>query len=234
MKVLIKCEKIIKHYNLGKVTVPALRGIDLQVKSGEYIAILGPSGSGKSTLMNILGCLDNPDEGYYLLDDEDVTHLDRNQLAYVRNKKIGFIFQDFNLLGHATSLENVMLPLVYRRVSQRERKVLAEEMLTQVGLQNRLHHLPNELSGGQRQRVAIARALVTKPDLILADEPTGNLDSKTGDEVIALFEKLTEQGRTVIIVTHDLGLANRAKRVIQIKDGLISSDTVNGKILSES
>jgi len=218
---LITCKDVYKYYQMGGTQLVALRDINLTVNAGEHIAILGPSGSGKSTLMNILGCLDSPSKGQYSLSGEDVSDLTRNELAYVRNYKIGFIFQSFNLLSHATSLENVMLPLVYRGVKLKQRKVMAQEMLKRVNLENRMHHLPSELSGGQCQRVAIARALVTNPDLILADEPTGNLDSKTGNTVMDFFDELTQEGKTVMIVTHDLELAKRSQRVIHIHDGAI-------------
>lgn len=221
-ELLIRCEQIQKFYWLGKVPIAALRGIDLTINRGEHMAILGPSGSGKSTLMNILGCLDSPTSGHYLLDNKEVSHLSRNELAYIRNWKIGFVFQSFNLLPHATALENVALPLVYRNINAHDRHQQAKALLEQMGLSDRLEHLPSELSGGQRQRVAIARALVTNPDLILADEPTGNLDSKTGNEIMQLFETLASTGKTVLIVTHDLMLAKRTQRIIRIQDGLIS------------
>jgi len=218
---LIDCQNISKTYHLGGITVEALRDVSLQIDHGENVAIVGPSGSGKSSLMNILGCLDTPTQGYYLLDGKDVRHLSKNELAAVRNQKIGFVFQSFNLLAHATALENVMLPLVYRGTPYEERKRKAIDMLEQVGLSHRLHHIPSELSGGERQRVAIARALVTEPNVLLADEPTGNLDSRTGEEIIQLFEKARQRGKTVIIITHDLELAKRAERVIHIRDGMI-------------
>lgn len=222
---LIVCQQLCKQYQMGSHTLHALRNVELEINAGEYIAILGPSGSGKSTLMNLLGCLDTPTSGRYLLQGTDAGHLSRNALADIRNKQIGFIFQSFNLLNHIDALDNVALPLVYRGTSVKQRKQAAQQLLTQVGLADRWHHLPNELSGGQRQRVAIARALITNPDLILADEPTGNLDSQSGEEVIRLFEQLAAQGKTIIIVTHDLNLAKRTQRIIRIKDGAIIEDT---------
>jgi putative ABC transport system ATP-binding protein len=223
-KTLINCQQIAKHYQMGTVQVSALANINLNVNHGEYIAILGPSGSGKSTLMNILGCLDSPSHGHYFLNGNDVGYLKRNELAHIRNKTIGFIFQNFNLLNYASALDNVALPLVYRGVSAQQRKQLASHLLDRVGLSDRIHHLPSELSGGQRQRVAIARALVTNPDLILADEPTGNLDSQSGKEIVNLFEELSREGKTVIVVTHDLHLAKRMRRIIEIRDGKIERD----------
>lgn len=224
MNDLIVCENISKTYRMGDTMVNALNGINLSVKRGEYLAILGPSGSGKSTLMNVLGCLDRPTTGSYFLAGEDVSQFTKNQLARVRNYKIGFIFQSFNLLPHATALENVALPLVYRGVASHQRRQRAEKLLAQVGLQDRMQHMPNELSGGQRQRVAIARALVTEPDMLLADEPTGNLDSQTGHDVIKLFEGLASAGKTILIVTHDGELARKLARVISIRDGKIVDD----------
>jgi len=218
---LIKLQDIEKTYQMGKVKVCALKNINLTIKHGEYMAILGPSGSGKSTLMNIIGCLDSPSNGKYFLDQQDVSGLKRNELAKVRNQKIGFIFQSFNLLDYGTALDNVALPLVYRGARMHERRERAKILLDKVGLGSRIHHRPNELSGGQRQRVAIARALVTEPDVILADEPTGNLDSKSGSDVIRLFENLSASGKTIIIVTHDLAMAKRTNRMIQIRDGEI-------------
>lgn len=220
---LIRCENISKHFMMGDTEVCALNGVSLSVTSGEYIAVLGPSGSGKSTLMNILGCLDTPTGGEYYLAGKQVNGLTRNELALVRNVQIGFIFQSFNLLAHASALENVMLPLVYRGTSKAERTDKAAAILTKVGLGDRLHHLPSELSGGQRQRVAIARALVTEPNLILADEPTGNLDSKTGGEVMSLFGEMIDGGKTLMMVTHDEQLAKRCQRVITIQDGKIKN-----------
>lgn len=218
---LIKLDSIYKKYRMGDVEFNALNNVSLTVNKGEYMAILGPSGSGKSTLMNILGCLDSPTNGQYWLDGEDVSHLSSSKLAHIRNKKIGFIFQSFNLLDFSTALENVALPLVYGGVSSGERTRRATEILEKVGLKDRIHHKPQELSGGQRQRVAVARALVSNPEVILADEPTGNLDTKSGDAVVALFEGLAEKGKTVIVVTHDLTMAERTHRVIKIRDGQV-------------
>lgn len=221
---LIQCRDLYKSYQLGHMLVPALHNINLKIVKGEYMAILGPSGSGKSTLMNILGCLDTPTSGDYILQGNVISGLKQDDLAKIRNQQIGFIFQNFNLLGQNTAVDNVALPLLYRDISIQERRERAMEMLKKVGLGNRAYHLPNELSGGQRQRVAIARALVADPNLILADEPTGNLDSHSGAEIIALFEHLTAQGKTIIIVTHDLTLANRTNRIIEIRDGMIEED----------
>ncbi len=211
---------------MGNVAVKVLSDINLKIDKGEYIAILGPSGSGKSTLMNILGCLDSPSEGHYYLDGRDVSYLSRDEKAEVRNYKIGFIFQSFNLLEYGSALDNVTLPLVYRGMAAHKRQKLATEILTKVGLSDRIHHHPSELSGGQRQRVAIARALVTNPDILLADEPTGNLDSQSGQAVIKLFEELVKEGKTIIMVTHDLSVAERTKRIIRISDGKIQHPTV--------
>jgi putative ABC transport system ATP-binding protein len=212
---------------MGRVQVEALRGIDLHIQRGEYAAILGPSGSGKSTLMHILGCLDTPTTGHYRLDGSPVEKLKRNELARVRSEKIGFVFQSFNLLAHATAEGNVELPLIYNGTRRSQRRQRAAELLERVGLGHRREHKPNELSGGQRQRVALARALAANPDLILADEPTGNLDTASGEEVVALFEELVAEGRTVIIVTHDVEIAQRARRIIRLRDGLIEEDTAN-------
>lgn len=221
---LIEMKDIRKNYTLGKVAVNALHIDELTIKSGEYVAILGPSGSGKSTLMNILGCLDTPTAGHYFLQNLAVSEMNRNELAKVRNQVIGFIFQSFNLLDYATALENVTLPLIYGGTHRLERQERATQLLKRVGLGDRLHHRPTELSGGQSQRVAIARALVMNPSLILADEPTGNLDRRSGEQVIQLFEQCVNEGKTIIIVTHDLSLAKRAGRIIRILDGKIESD----------
>jgi len=210
-----------KVYPMGEAEVQALRGVDLQIQAGEFIAVLGPSGSGKSTVMHILGCLDTPTAGTYHLDGVAIQSLSPNELAEIRNRKIGFVFQSFHLLPRATACENVELPMVFGGVNAAERKARAECVLEQVGLRDRIQHLPNELSGGERQRVAIARALVNKPSIILADEPTGNLDSRSGAEILALFEDLHAEGRTVILVTHDETIAKRAHRVIHIFDGKI-------------
>jgi putative ABC transport system ATP-binding protein len=210
---------------MGRETIEALRGVDLMIHRGEYAAIMGPSGSGKSTLMNILGCLDTPDEGRYWLGEELVSTMRDSQLAHLRNRAIGFVFQTFALLPRATALQNVELPLVYARMPRRDRLRRAEEALERVGLSDRAKHRPGELSGGQRQRVAIARALVTNPSLLLADEPTGNLDTATGEEILALFDDLHRAGNTVIVVTHDAGIAGRARRVLRVRDGMVVGDT---------
>ncbi|WP_341665008.1 ABC transporter ATP-binding protein [Vibrio sp.] len=221
---LVNLNHICKYYSSGDTEVRALDGVSLNIAQGEFLSILGPSGSGKSTLMNILGCLDKPTQGSYDLDGQNVASLTSNQLAEIRNHKVGFVFQSFNLLEYATALDNVALPLVYSGVPAKERKRRASELLRQVGLGERMEHKPNQLSGGQKQRVAIARALVNDPQIILADEPTGALDSKSGAEIEALFNQLHAQGRTLIIVTHDNALAERTKRVITIKDGKIIAD----------
>lgn len=227
MESLIDIRGIGKTYRIGEVVVDALRSVDLQVYKGEYVALMGPSGSGKSTLMNILGCLDTPSRGQYMLNGTDVSHMTDNELAMIRNKEIGFIFQTFNLLSRNSALENVALPLVYAGISRKDRQTRAEQSLANVGLADRMDHKPNELSGGQRQRVAIARALVNKPSIILADEPTGNLDSKTSYEIMELIEKIHEAGNTVIIVTHEEDIARRAKRIVRLRDGMIESDGPN-------
>ncbi|HEV2720610.1 MAG TPA: ABC transporter ATP-binding protein [Thermoanaerobaculia bacterium] len=215
--------ELTRVYQLGPQEIYALRGVDLVVGQGEYVAIMGPSGSGKSTLMNIIGCLDRPTAGRYILDGTPVESMNDDELAAVRNKKIGFVFQTFNLLARTTALQNVELPLVYAKIPRVERRELAEEALTAVGLQDRMGHQPNELSGGQRQRVAIARALVNKPSLLLADEPTGNLDSQTGREILDLFRDLHSHGNSIIMVTHEDDVAKEAKRVIHIRDGRIAN-----------
>lgn len=226
---MILMNQIVKIYDLGKVKVEALKGIDLQVKRNEYVAIMGPSGSGKSTLMNIIGCLDVPTSGKYILNNRDVSSLSDDELAVIRNKEIGFVFQTFNLLPRADALHNVELPLIYAGVGKVERRKRAMEVLEKVGLGDRMHHKPNELSGGQRQRVAIARALITNPSIILADEPTGNLDSKTGMEIMELFDQLHDQGHTIVLVTHEEFIARHARRIIHLKDGLIERIEENHK-----
>ena len=222
---MIHLTDIKKIYKMGEVDVAALKGLTLTVKECEYIAILGPSGSGKSTLMHIMGCLDTPTEGHYQLEGRDVGSLNRNRLAEIRNEKIGFVFQSFNLLSYATALENVELPMIYGKMRAKERRRRAEELLALVGLGDRTRHRPTELSGGERQRVAIARALANDPTIILADEPTGNLDSRSGAEIIQLFNRLQEDGHTVIIVTHDVGIAEHAQRIVRLLDGVIVEDT---------
>lgn len=222
---VIDIKNIGKTYKIGEVTVNALVNVDLNINKGEYVALMGPSGSGKSTLMNILGCLDTPSKGSYNLNGIDVSNMTDNELAEIRNKEIGFIFQTFNLLSRNTSLENVALPLVYAGIPKNERLEKAKKSLESVGLGDRIEHKPNELSGGQRQRVAIARALVNSPAIILADEPTGNLDTKTSHEIMDLLEEIHEKGNTVIIVTHEEDIAKRAKRIVRLRDGLIESDT---------
>ncbi|MEI7978388.1 MAG: ABC transporter ATP-binding protein [Bacteroidota bacterium] len=224
---VIDIKNIGKTYKIGEVVVNALETVDLKINKGEYVALMGPSGSGKSTLMNILGCLDTPSKGNYLLNGIDVSFMSDNELAEIRNKEIGFIFQTFNLLSRNTSLENVALPLVYAGVAKTVRLEMAKKSLESVGLGDRIEHKPNELSGGQRQRVAIARALVNSPAIILADEPTGNLDTKTSHEIMDLLEEIHEKGNTVIIVTHEEDIAKRAKRIVRLRDGVIESDTIS-------
>jgi putative ABC transport system ATP-binding protein len=222
--VVIRTEALAKMYQMGAEEVHALRGIDVEIRKGEYVAIMGPSGSGKSTLMNLIGCLDSPSSGRYWLAGRLVSELDDDELAYIRNKEIGFVFQTFNLLPRATALHNVELPLIYNGTPAEERIERAKKALERVDLVPRMNHKPNELSGGQRQRVAIARALVNNPSIVLADEPTGNLDSKTGEEIMSLFENLHGQGNTIILVTHEMDIAQHAHRVIFIRDGKIASD----------
>ncbi len=224
---LIKLIEVSKIYNRGENEVRAINNVSLEINKGDFIAIVGSSGSGKSTMMNILGCLDVPDEGKYLLDEKDVSTLDENELSSIRNKKIGFIFQGFNLITSLTALENVELPLIYRGKGKKEREEMALSMLKRVGLENRLSHKPSEMSGGQQQRVAIARALATAPPIILADEPTGNLDSKSGEEVIKILKELHKEGKTIILITHDDDIANIAERVVRFSDGIIIENYFN-------
>lgn len=227
---LIEIKDLNKDYIMGELHVPALMDINLKIQKNEYVAIMGPSGSGKSTLMNILGCLDTPTSGNYLFNEHDVSQLDDDALSAMRNKEIGFIFQNFNLLPKLTALQNVELPLVYAGLHKHDRHDRAKQALHKVGLTERMEHKPTELSGGQRQRVAIARALVSKPGILLADEPTGALDSKTGDEIMELFEDLHKEGNTIILITHEQEIADYAHRTIYIKDGRIHSDTINPKV----
>jgi putative ABC transport system ATP-binding protein len=226
-KVIISIDGITKFYKVGTQTVKALRGVDLKIGSNEYVAIMGPSGSGKTTLMNILGCLDTPTGGTYVLNGTDVSKMNDDELAGVRNNEIGFVFQTFNLLPRYSALDNVMLPLIYAGETREDREVKAREALNNVGLSDRMDHKPNELSGGQRQRVAVARALINKPSIILADEPTGNLDSKTSIDIMNLFEDIYKLGNTIIVVTHEEDIAKHARRIVRLRDGLIESDYIN-------
>ena len=221
---IIKTENLVRHFTVGTQTVEALRGVSLDINKGEFVAIMGPSGSGKSTLMNIIGCLDSPTSGTYHLNNKNVSTLDDDALALIRNHEIGFVFQNFHLLARNTALDNVMLPLKYAGIDKSEQEEIAMEVIKSVDLESRAHHQPSELSGGQQQRVAIARALVNKPSILFADEPTGNLDSKTGDDVMNLFTNFHKQGQTIIVITHEIEVANQAERVISIKDGKIFED----------
>jgi putative ABC transport system ATP-binding protein len=230
---VIRLVDITRHFKVGMEEVKALRGVSLNIRRNEFVALMGPSGSGKSTLMNLLGCLDTPTSGQYLLNGQDVSKLDDNALAEIRNKEIGFIFQTFNLLPRSTALENVMLPLVYAGASKAERTERATRSLGAVGLADRMNHKPNELSGGQRQRVATARALVNNPSLILADEPTGNLDSKTSDEIMGLLDEIHQAGNTIILVTHEESIARYAHRIVRLIDGKIASDELNKNVYTQ-
>ncbi|MFL2704113.1 MAG: ABC transporter ATP-binding protein [Gammaproteobacteria bacterium] len=223
---IIKTNQLKRSFSLGSETVEALKGIDLEVSKGEFISIMGPSGSGKTTLMNIIGCLDTPTSGEYLLNNQPVNNFNDDELARIRNKEIGFVFQSFHLLAKNSALNNVLLPMKYAGADLEEAELRARHVLDQVGLSDRINHGPSELSGGQQQRVAIARALVNKPSMIIADEPTGNLDSKTGDYVMGLFKELNEEGQTIILITHEEDIANQSKRIINIKDGLIELDSI--------
>lgn len=227
MSNVIEIRNIIRDFPLGQEIVHVLKGIDLDIAQGDYVALMGPSGSGKSTLMNILGCLDTPTDGSYLLNGQDVSKMSDDELADIRNREIGFVFQTFNLLPRTTALDNVALPMIYAGASKAERKLRAEEVLTDVGLADRMDHRPNQLSGGQRQRVAVGRALVNKPSIILADEPTGNLDSKTSVEIMHLLDEIHAKGNTVIVVTHEEDIAEHAHRIIRLRDGMVESDIRN-------
>jgi len=224
MALIIRFQQISRRYQMGGETIHALREVSLEIQQGEYVAIMGPSGSGKSTLMNLIGCLDTPTSGSYELNGTDVSDMDDNRLAEVRNREIGFVFQTFNLLPRSSALHNVELPLIYAGIRAEERRQIALQAIRDVGLEDRMHHKPNELSGGQRQRVAVARALVNQPSILLADEPTGNLDSKTGEEIMALFAQLSSRGNTIILVTHEEEVALHARRILRIRDGLIAGD----------
>ena len=221
---IIKTENLVRHFTVGTQTVEALRGVSLDINKGDFVAIMGPSGSGKSTLMNIIGCLDSPTSGTYFLNNKNVSSLDDDALASIRNHEIGFVFQNFHLLARNTALDNVMLPLKYAGIDKSEQEEIAMGVIKSVDLESRAHHQPSELSGGQQQRVAIARALVNRPSILFADEPTGNLDSKTGDDVMNLFTNLHKQGQTIIVITHEIEVANQAERIISIKDGKIFED----------
>jgi putative ABC transport system ATP-binding protein len=226
---LLELRNIARRYLVGTETINALRNVDLKIDKGEYVALMGPSGSGKSTLMNIVGCLDTPTQGQYFLNGKEVSSMTDNELAMIRNKEIGFVFQTFNLVPRSNALDNVALPLVYAGIRKEERIDRAKDSLTKVGLENRMTHKPNELSGGQKQRVAIARALINNPSIILADEPTGNLDSKTSEEIMRLFDEIHKSGNTIIVVTHEEEIAQHALRIVRIKDGMIESDQLNPK-----
>ena len=230
---MISLQNVKKHYHMGEVLVKALDGVSFEIAQGEFVAIVGPSGSGKSTLMNILGCLDVVTEGVYALNNKKIRDYDENDLAEIRNASIGFVFQQFNLLPSFTALENVMVPLTYARVGRKARELKAKQLLKSVGLGDRIFHKPTELSGGQQQRVSIARALANDPDIILADEPTGALDSRTGQEVLRLLQSLNRQGKTILIITHDMAIARYAQRIIRLKDGLVESDTLNTEVNSD-
>jgi putative ABC transport system ATP-binding protein len=232
MSLVIKIRNITRDFPLGSEIVKVLKGIDLDIERGEYVALMGPSGSGKSTLMNLLGCLDTPTSGSYELNGSDVSNMTDDELAEIRNKEIGFVFQTFNLLPRTTALENVALPMIYAGASKSERTERAKQVLTDVGLADRMDHKPNQLSGGQRQRVAVGRALVNHPSIILADEPTGNLDSKTSEEIMNLFNDIHKAGNTVIVVTHEEDIAERAHRIIRLRDGIVESDTKKEMIKS--
>lgn len=231
-KPIIEIEKLVRNFRLGKQEIKVLKAISFSIQKNEYVALMGPSGSGKSTLMNLLGCLDTPTSGKYILNNQDVSQLSDDELAQIRNKEIGFVFQTFNLLPRATALDNVALPLIYAGMSKSKREERAMEVLTEVGLSDRVTHKPNELSGGQRQRVAVARALVNSPSIILADEPTGNLDSKTSHEIMGLLDIIHKAGNTIILVTHEEDIAQHAHRIIRLRDGNIESDELNTSITS--
>ena len=231
---LIDIRELVKDYDMGSTTVRALAGVDLKIERNEYVAIMGPSGSGKSTLMNLIGCLDTPTSGEYFLNGRDVSRMNDNELAAVRNREIGFVFQTFNLLPRSNALHNVELPLIYAGVPRAERLERAAAALEHVGLGDRIHHRPNELSGGQRQRVAIARALITRPSIILADEPTGNLDTKTGEEIMQVFEELYRAGNTIVMVTHEADIARHCRRVVRLRDGHIELDTTADRAFAQA